>query len=548
MRLLLGLVAVTLCTAPAHAADIDALYAALEASDTQAVERFVTDHYRDAGISVNETLEWQHQPFDQIVNWYNQHTEVIMLSELPQPAEVAPYWDNWSAVLTEGRWDWRSFFADATEAALLANFNQFLLAAHEYGHALTYRYDPEHEARYDYAINCREYLADRLAAALLEEVADADARLASLRQRYRALIDVINGQIAPQYRYEVPTFAALDADCRLLAVEQPTETSMTPYASAFFVRHALLQAADLPPLAELYATHLLPFWRERQPPASGRAGPVTTGAAVAVQSATASAILPFEQRQLAFAPDGTLYAIDAGADPDAEPPRIRFSYGKADAPLELAIPPSDLPGVVLGDFRLLSFSGAVSLGPDRFLVISGGAGLGSMPILLFDVARRDGRWQLRVVDLEPDCAVAESIALVGLARDPAGQPSAFLIEPGSGTTPARWRRIDLDSTTLAPLATHHLPFSGADTPAALGPAGETYFFDDHRILVVNRDGRAEAFAGAGLQGFKDAADPLRAEFAVLTAPLHQRPDGGMDMLDYDPAAGTYVLRHIAPAQ
>lgn len=109
MRWILGLLVAFVSVQLVRAADVDALYRALEQSDTATVERFVTDHYRDAGISVNDTLTWENQAFDQIVNWYNQYTEVIMLSELPKPAEVAPYWDNWSAVLTQGRWDWRAF-------------------------------------------------------------------------------------------------------------------------------------------------------------------------------------------------------------------------------------------------------------------------------------------------------------------------------------------------------------------------------------------------------------------------------------------------------
>ncbi len=548
MRWILGLLVAFVSVQLVRAADVDALYRALEQSDTATVERFVTDHYRDAGISVNDTLTWENQAFDQIVNWYNQYTEVIMLSELPKPAEVAPYWDNWSAVLTQGHWDWRAFFADETEAALLANFNQFLLAAHEYGHALTYRYDPEHEARYDYAINCREYLADRLAAALLEEVAALDARIAALQRRYRALIDEINSQIAPEYRYDVPTLAALEADCRVLAVEKPTQDSMTPYASAFFVRHALLQAADLPSLAELYATHLLPYWQARQYPASGRAGAVTTGASLAVGGAVAESVLTYEQRHIVFAPDGSPFVIDAGSDPEAEPPRVRFSYGPVGSPVEAVIPPRAVEGVVLNEFRFLNFSAAASLGPDRFVALSGGGGLGNMPILLFDVTRHDGIWQLNVIDLEPDRAIAEAISFVGLAHDSSGVLSAYLLEPGTADSESTWRRIVLDPETLKPVGTSSLATSDLGYPVAVGPNGETFFFDNFRILAADPDGRVSTFAGAGLQGLKDNPDPLLAEFAISGSAIHPRPDGGMDVLDYDQAKASYVLRHIAPAQ
>src|SRR5690606_38404894 len=144
MRLLHAALLTALGLSSASAATIDDLYAALETSDTRSVTSFVTDYYRDAGISVNPVLEWQFQAFDRIVNWYTQNTQVSMPSTLPQSAdEVAAYWDNWSDVLTRKRWAWRSFFNDDAEAAVMAGFNQFLLAAHEFGHALTYRYDPE---------------------------------------------------------------------------------------------------------------------------------------------------------------------------------------------------------------------------------------------------------------------------------------------------------------------------------------------------------------------------------------------------------------------
>jgi hypothetical protein len=552
MRLRLCLLLALFSMPAVRAADIDALYTALETSDTPAVERFVTDHYRDSGISVNDTLTWEHQRFDEIVNWYNQHTEVIMLSELPKPAEVAPYWQNWAEVLTQGNWNWRSFFADDAEAAMMANFNQFLLAAHEYGHALTYRYDPRHEQRYDNEINCREYLADRLAAALLEEVAEADQRMADLKVRYRALIDEINAHIAPEYRYQVPTFAALDADCRVLHVEQPTEDSMTPYASAFFVRHALLQAADLPPLAEIYATHLLPYWRERQPPAAGLAGPVTTGARIDVDLQAESGGLNYEQRLLAFDPGGELYIIETGEQADPRPLRVRFSYGPAGAPVEVAIPATEMPDVTLGEFGFFGYLGALAMGPDRFIVMTGAYGLGSVPVVLFDVSRAPGGlWTMRTVPLEPDPAAWERIHRGALVHGPNGRIYAFVNDPAPTAT-GQWRRHELDPVTLAITATAYLPATDEE-PVAVGPDGLTYLYGDYRIVSAGENGVAAvaavaAVAGAGLQGFKDNADPLLAEFAISSALVHVDPDGSLQLIDYDPTAATLVRRHIAVAQ
>src|SRR5690606_34358509 len=109
-------------------------------ADTDELVRGIEEGFGNYGISRNDTLVWQLQPYDGIVNWYNPHSHVINLSQLPQDEEIAPYWDNWSETLTGGAWDWRAFFVDETEARIMARFNQFVLGAHEYGHALTYRY------------------------------------------------------------------------------------------------------------------------------------------------------------------------------------------------------------------------------------------------------------------------------------------------------------------------------------------------------------------------------------------------------------------------
>jgi hypothetical protein len=542
MRMLLAGLLTALGLSTATAATIDDLYAALETSDTDEVTSFVTEYYRDAGISVNETLTWEHQAFDEIVNWYNQHTEVIMLSNLPANAEeVAAYWQNWSKVLTQETWDWRSFFADEAEAALVANFNQFLLAAHEYGHALTYRYDPEHERRADYAINCREYPADRLAAALLDELAEKDQRIAGLRSRYRALIDEINAHIAPEFRYVTPRFADLDANCALLHVEQPTDDplSMTPYASAFFVRHGLLQAEDLPPLGEIYETHLLPYWRAAQLPPSGLAGAVTTGEPFDLPAGEPDIGLPEGSRHLAYDPSGAPYVVEAGYSTEGESVRVAFRYGPHGEPGELVLPPTVLPDVQLGAFGFFGFTGAVAFGPDRFLV-STSSMLGSVPALLFDVRRRAGVWSMRVIDLEPDPDVWENVTYTGIVFDPAGTPYALVLIGGE------WRRMQLDPQTLATVATNTFtyPFS---TGLAVGPQGETYLADEHRIVVIDADGQARTFAGNGLQGFKDNADPLEAEFARGSFEGWLGPDG-LRIVDYDVHAKRTVLRHIAWAR
>lgn len=544
MRLLLAGLLTVLGLSSATAATIDALHAALEASDTDAVTAFVADSYRDAGISVNEMLTWEHQAFDEIVNWYNPNTEVIMLSTLPRtPEEVAAYWQNWSKVLTQESWNWRAFFADDAEAALIANFNQFLLAAHEYGHALTYRYDPGHEARGGNEINCREYPADRLAAGLLDELAEQDARIASLRTRYRVLIAEINAHIAPQYRYDTPTFAALDENCALLQVAQPTDDplSMTPYASAFFVRHGLLQAQDLPPLAEIYERHLFPHWRAARLPPSGRAGAVTTGDAVDLPAGETRTGLPDGFRHLALDASGARYVVDAGYSTEGDAVRVAFRYGPVGGTEEEVLASTALPGVTLDVFGFFDIAGTLSLGPDRFAVITGSL-LGNGPVQIIELRRRGGTWSMRSIDLAPDPATWMDLAGAGLAWGIDGTPYAFVHSYEKG-----WTRFALDPETLAPGETVSFHHGNLSTPFAVGADGETYLGADYQVVVVDRDGTVKNFAGAGIQGFEDNVDPGLAELgqSYLGGRIHA---GGIELFDYDYRIRRHVIRNVAWAR
>lgn len=545
MRLLLAGLLTALGLSTTSAATIDDLHRALETSDTNAVTSFVTRYYRDAGISVNEMLIWEHQAFDEIVNWYNQNTEVIMLSDLPANAdEVSAYWQNWSKVLTQDKWVWRDFFADDAEAALIANFNQFLLAAHEYGHALTYRYDPGHEQRGNNEINCREYPADRLAAALLDELAEKDKRLADLRTRYRALIAEINANIAPEFRYDTPTFSALDENCALLHVAQPTDDplSMTPYASAFFVRQGLLQAQDLPPLAEVYERHLLSRWRELQVPPSGTARAVTTGEYFDRPFGATRTSLPDGALHLAIDPSGNRYTVDAGYSSDGEEVRIAFGYGPAGGPIEPVLPSTVLAGVKLDLMGFFDFAGFLALGPDRFAAITGSP-LGNGPIQIIDMQRQAGTWSMHVVDLVPDPSTWPDITGSALAWGSDGTPYAFTFNYLTG-----WTRFTLNKETLAPLDAVTFSFAGdLGTPFAVGPNGETYLGANYRVLVVGPDGATGTFAGAGIQGFKDNADPMLAEIAAYSITGRVTADG-IELFDYDQAAERHVVRHIAWAR
>jgi hypothetical protein len=496
---------------------------------------YVEDHYRDAGASLNPRLRWLAQPYNEVVNWYDQYAISITLAVFPRtPEEVAGYWDTWAKLLTAGTWDWRAFFADADEAALLANYNQFVLAAHEYGHALTFRYDWNHVARMDDSINCREYFADRLAAGLVEEAAAAAPALAALRQRYIALMAAINANVPLASRYAAPSFAALDADCRVLEVVQPTAETMTPYASAFFVRQGLLHAQDLPPLSEMYRRYLFPHLAADRPEASGLAGPVTSGERFdGVPIAATPSALKYDTRFFTFAPDGALYLVDVGEDNDSVPPRYRFAYGPIGGPVEEVVPIRSVEGITWDSGDYFDLEGAVAMAPDRFLVMSSDNWFDITRQLLFDVRRDDdGRWTVAVRDMDEAGISAFTSRLLTNAR---GQLFLYhrradaALDAYSSTY--KWERNELDPATLDTIATTTFPASWDDIPIATGFAGETYFSAANSILVSGADGIQRVLAGSGLQGMVDSDDPLRAEF-MYPESVWVDPAGGVRVLDY----------------
>ncbi|MFN3550052.1 MAG: hypothetical protein ACK4U0_21420 [Mesorhizobium sp.] len=526
----------------ARASDPVELIAAIDRADTIAMGRLVAGRFRDAGISVNEGLAWRLQPFDRVVNWYDGFTDTILVAEMPRDGEEAAYWAGWSDLLTGGRWDWRAFFADEGEALRMARFNQFYVAAHEYGHAVTYRYDPDHEERWGGSINCREYLADRLAAAMLDDLADASDDFAHLRGRYRALIAAINALVASSDRYDPPYFAAIEADCRIMEVRQPTAETMTPYASAFFARQTTLLARDLPPLAELRAEHLDPWWEARRPRDSGRGGAVTTLPTAIAFDRPAPAMLPDgTSRELAFAPDGSLMLVEERVEVIDGRVHAGFAYGKVGGRIETVLPfgPVDGPADPAGIDNPRSVA---SLGPDRLLLLNESFGLGDEGIFLIDLRRDGGNWGLRIVEL-----AAREPTDTRVLADAVGGIHVLIRDRAEATgAERRWRHLRLDPETLETIAEAMLSPDLRGSPVAVGIDG-SLVLRDGALLAIAAPGEAPLGLAGGLRGFKDADDPMKAEFQSLSLVVSMREDGAALVLDRDPVGGAPVLRRIAPA-
>ena len=236
---------------------------ALRAGSMEAMIPEIVDTYVRAGLSWDTSITWDIGPFTTTYWYYDLSEDKIIVGAVPTPDEVDAYWQEWSRVLTDGHFDPDDFFASDDEAEELARYNQFVLATHESAHAITYRYDFEHLARHDYAINCREYYADRLTVAILNDEAGRDPDMARWRERYADLAIAMGQSIPEEFRYTIDSFAALDDNCALIDVAQPTPDNMQPYASAYFERYRVLLEADLPPLAEVFHEHLTRYAEER---------------------------------------------------------------------------------------------------------------------------------------------------------------------------------------------------------------------------------------------------------------------------------------------
>jgi hypothetical protein len=513
MRLLFASLLMCLTISGAHAADPADLWRALEAADDQAMASYVEAHYRDAGASLDDGLTWDFRPFDLIVNYYDHDQVVIILAAMPKDAQIDAYWQNWSKALTQDRWKPAAFFTDPTEARLLARYNQFVLAAHEYGHALSYRYDIDHLMRHDYSVNCREFYADRLAASLISEVSLKSAALSALQSRYVELMASLNAQVADKDRYAIPSLAGLEADCGSIDVAQPDETSMAPYASAFFERQRLLLAAGPPPLSEIYEKFLFPRLEAKLPPPSGLAGPVET---MAELHELVALPLGAERRHYLLSFAG-FYLLDAGEG--------TLAYGPAEGPLE----PVPMPE---GAFRV--FDG-LSLGADHFLFLAAGQASDSGAVHLFFAQRTGAGWTIA------DKTVADNLYITRLAHDPTGVIHLFNM---ANEVPYVYTRAILDPATFVPSPAVEIPIDG--DPIAVGAKGEIYSFFEGTILVTGPGDTMLTFAGHRLEGFKDNPDPLSAEFYDVAAAL-PTADGGLLVMDHNPRTGEATLRGIAPA-
>ncbi len=527
--------AMLLAPLPAAAATPAEILAALAAADSPALADLVQQTYEGAGLSWDDRLVWRFESYDYTFNYFDPREQLIVLGSVPEAGEIEAYWLNWSRTLTGGRWVPAAFFTDPAEATALARFNQFIIALHEAAHAVTYRYDYGHVARHDYSVNCREFYADRLTAAALDDLAEAAGAFASLRTRYLALIADMDASIAPQLRHSIPSLAALEADCSLIDVAQPTPESLEAYASAFFERHRLLLSVDLPSLAEMAEAHLFPplaaFMADMPHiPAHPDYRLESIGTVPEFQP-----VSDFLQGPGHFAPgfadDGQLFL--ARIDYDAETARIDLHFGPPGA-LEPVLLAADYPAAAR-DLQLVNIAPS---NPDLFHGLISepqqGAAVGFTP---FTAARTDGQWEVSFGDTLPDMQLARLLLtpsgrLALLASDDA-QPWGFN---------AGWVGVLFDPATGETVATHG--YDGLyGLPLAVSDTGQLITIAYDLLYEFETDGRFWVVAGNGLPGLKDGTTPATTEL-IDPSGARLMPDGTLLFLDAAPDGTSAVIRRL----
>jgi hypothetical protein len=479
---------------------------AIRSGDMQQMIPAIIAVYEDAGIAWDHRIEWKVGEFTTTFWYYSPSLDEIVAGAVPTRAEIDEYWQTWSEVLTDGNFDPASFFVSATEAEELARFNQYVLATHESAHAVTYRYDYAHLARHNDAINCREYYADRLTVAILNEEAGRDADMARWRERYRELVTAMGATIPAQYRYHIPDLAALEADCALIDVAQPTPEAMQPYASAYFERYRVLLEGELPPLAELLDTHLASHLREalaRVPLAAEHADSELRTIARLDEMELGTVFFGLKSddnsgsRAAAVAPDGSLWFATLEYDSAARVLDLAFGTTPIGSPLVVAAEPWHRPSQ-----RVLVSSLAV-LSADEFVVAlehfeqPGADDTYADLVTWVHAVRRDGAWTLTSL-LEID-----DMQQGAVLRSPDNRVFLLANADSRSRDPSpNWRGLEISLATGEVVA--ELPLAAQFyRPMAIDAEGRLYEEINYYLWRSEQTGRFEALIGNGLYGPRD---------------------------------------------
>ena len=506
--------------------------------------------YELAGLSWDRGIEWQVGPFTTTFWFYNPNVREITVGAVPADSEIETYWQTWSNVLTDGNFVPATFFSSDSEARELAHYNQYVLATHESAHAITFRYDYPHLLRHDYAVNCREYYADRLTVAILNEQARVDHGMARWRARYLDLVEAMGESIPDQYRYRIPDFAALDTDCALIDVAQPTPETMQSYASAYFERYRVLLEADLPPMASVFQTHLGGRWDEahkKTPFAPSREGlELATLAELeevklgSVYTNDTSSSADDRTRVASFDPSGKLWFASLSYDPETRFAALFFGTE----------PEQDAPIIAPAEWhqpsQRLEVSSIAVLSADRFLASlqhwdNGGIeGTERHFVTLVLADRVNDAWTLTIV------AELEDMKQAVVLRSPSDKLYMLATPDHTGRDPTtNWISFEISLEVGGVVA--QLPIgSGFKFPLAIDGDGRLHEELGYLLWQSEPGGGDWVLIGNGLMGPRDGIG-AKAEISDVKV-LQFMPDGRALLIDSNPRRDAWRLRELRPSQ
>ncbi len=180
---------------PARPALSDDLADAIETGDLDHALSTLCEAYAAAGTPCAETVFLERlEPTDVMARAGVLHN--IQMPPMPASGGGFAYWDNWSAILSEGSWQPRAFFVDDDEARRVANMLLVTVLAHELGHHVASRYGcslsgPSEELR-----------ADELSTPLIAGL--TEGRLRPLHQRMRLAAEAMIDSVPAESRLVAP--------------------------------------------------------------------------------------------------------------------------------------------------------------------------------------------------------------------------------------------------------------------------------------------------------------------------------------------------------
>lgn len=201
--------------------------AAIESADYTRALRVWCDGYAAAGAPCATTVQVEHLSADDVLSRASD-SHVIKMQPMPKAGGGFAYWENWSKILSDGRWDVRSEFRDDDEARRIAGAMLLTVFAHELGHHLAMR-----NGCHTYGMD-GELLADELSTPLVQQL--AHGRFGALHARMRATADAMIRAVPEAVRVEVPR----DADVRAWIRDRELPTETAAYAALHLSRQRRL--------------------------------------------------------------------------------------------------------------------------------------------------------------------------------------------------------------------------------------------------------------------------------------------------------------------